>query len=229
MGEKKEKDRQEAHQKKIEADRVAELEKKKKEEADKLAKKKEEHAEKTETRRAEEAAKRAAAKAEEEKTKEEDAKSKAEEATKREESLKKVEEEKKEKDRQEAHQKKIEADRVAELEKKKEEEKKINDRYTYITYHAKFAGATNYHGARTVRGVTAQQCKALCTVDPDCDCVSFQKKRKKNKCWKRKNCVPSKFSSGDSRCDVFVKVVPGKTKEEDAKSKAEEATKREES
>eukprot|EP00942_MAST-04A_sp_MAST-4A-sp1_P004138 g4138.t1 len=107
--------RQEAHQKKIEADRVAELEKKKKEEADKLAKKKEEHAEKTETRRAEEAAKRAAAKAEEEKTKEEDAKSKAEEATKREESLKKVEEEKKEKDRQEAHQKKIEADRVAKL------------------------------------------------------------------------------------------------------------------
>lgn len=85
----------EAHEKKVEADRVAELEKKKKEEADKLVEKLEEQAEKKKSNMAEEAAKKAKAKAKEEATKEEAAKSKAEQATKHEEILKKAEEEKK--------------------------------------------------------------------------------------------------------------------------------------
>merc|ERR1712100_585127 len=110
----------EAHEKKIEADRLAELEKRLKEELDKIAAKLDEQAEKTKTQHAEEAAKAANAKAKKEAIKEEDAKSKAEQATKREEALKKAEDDLKV--RMEAHEKKIEADRLAELKKRLKEE-----------------------------------------------------------------------------------------------------------
>merc|ERR1711934_254199 len=57
-------------------------------------------------------------------------------------------------------------------------------------------------------GMTTTQCQQRCTDDPACDCVTYAPNGFNSawgRCWKRKQCEPSKFNVGGGIFDVYMK------------------------
>jgi len=56
--------------------------------------------------------------------------------------------------------------------------------------------------------MTVSQCQQRCTDDPACDCVTYAPNGYNSawgRCWKRKQCEPSKFKHGEGIFDVYMK------------------------
>merc|ERR1712032_757599 len=84
------------------------------------------------------------------------------------------------------------------------------------TLHANANSFTGYGGVdidtdntSPVR-MTVAQCQQRCTDDPACDCVTYAPNGFNSawgRCWKRKQCEPSKFNVGGGIFDVYMKKI----------------------
>lgn len=67
----------------------------------------------------------------------------------------------------------------------------------YVAYWDKNAyypyGAVDIDGADVPEGLSVEQCQQRCSADSNCDCVTYQ--RSSGKCYQRKECVPSGWTS----------------------------------
>jgi len=77
--------------------------------------------------------------------------------------------------------------------------------YTDKNAYAPYGAVDIDTDATAPEGLTSNQCEARCTADPACMCATLR--RDDGKCWKRKDCVPSQWTSDyNAGYNVYLKL-----------------------